>query len=274
MLAVFLFDKNGELFLTISMKYYLTHLYPKSMAIYGDYGNIIALRRRLTQIGFEVIVQNVEIGDSLPVQSDFYFIGGGADKDQYNVCQDLLSKSSRLKNDIEKGVCLFAICGGYQLLGKKFVGGDGTIIDGLDILPVFTKSLDTSVGSRSVGNIVVDCSIPELKGVKLVGFENHGGQTVFLNKNVKPLGKVLFGNGNNIDDNLEGCVYKNTIGCYLHGSCLPKNPKLRDYMIAKSLKAKSDFEGMDYSEKIIFPSVSDELATVVNKSLVTRFLKK
>jgi CobQ-like glutamine amidotransferase family enzyme len=69
----------------------------------------------------------------------------------------------------------------------------------------------------------------------LVGFENHSGRT-YLGQAVQPLGKTVVGAGNNGEDGTEGAVYKAAIGCYLHGSLLPKNPWLADRLLADALR--------------------------------------
>jgi len=264
------------------MKFFLTHLYPKEMNIYGDMGNIIALKYRLAKMGYDVVYQTLNQNSSLPSQTDFYFMGGGQDKEQEVIYQDLLSHKSQIDKDIQRGVGLLAICGGYQLLGKSFVTGNGNLVEGLNIFPVETKSPDSSVKSRCIGNLIVDCNIPEIKNTKIVGFENHGGQTYFLDldkmnetqKSAYSLGKVLLGFGNNSVEKLEGCVLNSAIGTYLHGSCLPKNPQLADWLIQKSLIAKAKYE-----ENVEFKSnsssnslINDEISLATQKSLIQRFL--
>jgi lipid II isoglutaminyl synthase (glutamine-hydrolysing) len=206
----------------------LVHLYAKEMSIYGDRGNLISMRDVLQYNGYQVDIYTCNIGDPLPDNADWYFVGGGADKDQYSVIQDLDTKSRQLLDDLESGTPMLAICGGYQLLGGSFVGGDGTIISGLNWFPITTIAPDSSVASRCVGNIVADSHLPGYPG-RLVGFENHGGQTHSTNQSFLALGTVLTGYGNNVLDKLEGCIKHNTIGCYLHGPCLAKNPILLQY---------------------------------------------
>jgi lipid II isoglutaminyl synthase (glutamine-hydrolysing) len=223
------------------MTFYITHLYPKEMSIYGDMGNILALSFRLKLMGLTPVYQTVGIGQELPNKTDFYFIGGGQDKEQLVIFKDLLSKKDKLITDIEKGMSLLAICGGYQLLGRKFLTGDGHQIEGIGLFPIETKAPDNSVKSRCIGDLVVECQIPELGGIKLVGFENHGGQTYFTQSNqAYPLGQVVVGFGNNATEKHEGCIYKHAVGTYLHGSCLPKNPELTDWLIASALHEKTD----------------------------------
>jgi lipid II isoglutaminyl synthase (glutamine-hydrolysing) len=267
----------------LHMKFFLTHLYPKEMNIYGDMGNIIVLKYRLQKMGYEVLYQTLNQNSELPAQTDLYFIGGGQDKEQEIIYQDLLAHKQFLEKDIQRGVGLLAICGGYQLLGKSFITGNGKVVEGLNIFPVETKSPDSTVKSRCIGNLIIQCHIPEIKNTKIVGFENHGGQTYFLEKNkfnklqelAYPLGKVLLGFGNNSVEKLEGCVLNSAIGTYLHGSCLPKNPQLADWLIYKSLLAKAKHEK---NEEILleldskFLNIDDKISLAVQESLIKRFL--
>jgi lipid II isoglutaminyl synthase (glutamine-hydrolysing) len=253
----------------MSNKFHITHLYPKEMSIYGDQGNVIAIQRMLDKLGWEWIYQTVEVGQKLPKFNDFIFIGGGQDQDQYSITDDLLTKKFELKKLVEDGVSLLAICGGYQLLGQEFIDAKGQEMEGLGIFPVKTKALNGSVKSRCVGNIVVDC---EFLRTKLVGFENHGGQTYFT-RLANPLGKVIVGFGNNFVEKTEGCVHKNAIGTYLHGSCLPKNPSLTMWFINQALELKKQKNqigyGLYYMVKKAEPDNS--IATHVNISLAKRF---
>jgi CobQ-like glutamine amidotransferase family enzyme len=73
----------------------------------------------------------------------------------------------------------------------------------------------------------------EGKKFRIVGFENHSGQTYL--GNIQPLGRVLAGQGNNGVDGLEGACYKNVFCSYLHGPLLPKNAGLTDHLITLAL---------------------------------------
>ena len=243
-------------------KFFITHLYPDQMSIYGDMGNIIAMRYRLEKYGFEVVYQTVAPGQDLPETTDWYFMGGGQDKEQEMIYKDLLLKKTRLVNDIENGVGLLSICGGYQLLGNQFITGNGVEVEGLGVFEVVTKAPGNSVKQRCIGNIVEECLIDELRGQALVGFENHGGQTE-LGVTAKPLGKVISGFGNTYDSGYEGCVYKNAVGTYLHGSCLPKNPQLTDWFIRRAIERKKLVVDM--------AKIDDTISTKTREYLELRF---
>jgi len=222
----------------------INHLYSNYLNIYGDLGNIIALKYRSESRNISVEVCQTEIGQEHIETADIYFLGGGQDLDQIRVFEDLLRHRSFIQSEVEKGKVFLLICGGYQLFGKFFLDAQGNLIKGLEILDIETKAPGEEVKSRCIGNIVVEMSSEFTKywdidtnfSKYLVGFENHGGQTFFVSKKVCPIGRVISGYGNNYFEKLEGGYYKNVIGSYCHGSLLPKNPHLADALIAKALR--------------------------------------
>ena len=234
----------------------ITHLYPQNMNLYGDLGNIITLKKRLEWRGYKITINNVEIGESINnLQTDIYFFGGGQDKDQVKVFKDLVkTKKHKLIEDIEKGIPLLAICGGYQLLGKYFLDSDGNKIEGIAIAEFETIAPSADMKQRAVGNLVTEILNPEIydhytKLRTLVGFENHSGRTRLNDlEKIKPLGKVLYGFGDNEDKISDGMIYKNVIGTYMHGSVLPKNPHLADFIIKKALEIKLNDQNTNLDE--------------------------
>lgn len=222
------------------MKLIIGYLYGDLMNIYGDTGNIIALKKRTQWRGIDVEVKNISTGGKLKKgETDIYFFGGGQDQAQGIVATDLVKsgKGKVIKSEVERGVPLLAICGGYQLLGEYYTPHKGPKLEGVGLFPTYTIASH----NRMIGNIVINVHSSQftvkLTNNYLVGFENHSGKT-YLRKVAKPLGKVISGFGNNGEDQTEGCVYKNAIGCYMHGSLLPKNPELADWLIQKALETK------------------------------------
>lgn len=210
-------------------------LYPQLMNIYGDIGNIIVLSKRCKWRGIKANIKYLNAGFSINEldNCDILFMGGAQDRQQKIVASDLKNKSNKLKAKIESGTPGLYVCGAYQFLGKYYIEADGTKIRGLGIFDLYTENPGEDV-KRLIGNVIIDS-----KFGKLIGFENHGGRT-HLEDNVKPLGKILKGFGNNGKDSFEGAIYKNSIGSYFHGPILPKNPKLADYLIKTALERKYD----------------------------------
>ena len=201
------------------MKLNILQFYPRVMNLYGDRGDVMALVYRARKRGIEVDVINVEIGSDVNLEdADIIFIGGAQDREQQMIYKDFIGRAREVTRAIETGKVCLAICGGYQLLGKYFDPVSGDRIEGIGALDLYTKG-----GSkRLIGNVVSESTIAQ--GETYVGFENHSGRTYLNkdNKEIKSLGKVITGFGNNGEDKSEGAVYKNTYGTYLHGAFLPK----------------------------------------------------
>lgn len=213
----------------------LGHLYPGEMNIYADRGNIAVLERRLGWRGMELEVTEIGIGDRIaPGAHDLFYLGGGQDRDQAVVAEDLATtKAQALLSAVADGAAGLCVCGGFQLAGHGYTGTDGSRMPGVGIL-----DLDTVAGpTRLIGNLVIEA---ELEGERrtVVGFENHAGRTR-LGPGSRPLGRVLHGHGNNGEDGLEGGVTGRVIGTYLHGPLLPKNPWLADTLIAWALEHRT-----------------------------------
>jgi CobQ-like glutamine amidotransferase family enzyme len=217
----------------------LGHLYPDQLNLYGDRGNILVLRRRCQQRGIELRVVGLGIGDALaPDEYDMLFIGGGQDKEQAPVAQDLYDlKGIGLWAAIEDDMPVLAVCGGFQLLAHYYRPANGPDMRGLGVFDAWTIHKGPRT-QRCIGDIAISWN-----GKTLVGFENHGGRT-YLGTS-KPLGKVLKGYGNNAEDATEGAIYRNTFGTYMHGSLLPKNPHFADYLISLALQRKYGVNGLE-----------------------------
>lgn len=239
------------------MKITIGYLYGDLMNIYGDTGNIIALKKRAQWRGIDVEVKNISVGDKLKKGAvDIFFFGGGQDQAQSIVASDLESsgKGKIIKSEVERGVPLLSICGGYQLLGEYYKPHKGPKLKGIGLFPAYTlASYD-----RMIGNLVIGSMFGTL-----VGFENHSGKT-YLKKEAIPLGMVVKGFGNNGKEKTEGCIYKNAIGCYMHGSLLPKDPKLADWLLKKALEVK-------YKKEITLEPLDDSLELQAHDTAVKRF---
>lgn len=213
--------------MTRTQKITILYLYPHEMNTYGDWGNVLVLQKRLEWRGYSVEVVEHRPGDDLKTKPNLLFFGGGQDSGQGLILQDLGRIADRLKAWIEAGLPVLAICGGYQLLGREFITHSGEELQGVGVLPVTTLA----ESGRLIGNVVLQSDVFG----EVVGFENHSGRTSFLHEEVVALGRVQSGGGNNGVDGKEGIIYKSTIGTYLHGPLLPKNPQVADWLIARAL---------------------------------------
>lgn len=215
----------------------ILQLYPNDMNIYGDNGNLLVLQRRLEWYGYTPNIVTYNVGDTLPKEVDIIIGGGGQDSGQEKIHADLLKIGPTLKDWAEAGVPMLMVCGLYQLFGKFFKTLDNKTLEGIGILDIQT----IGTNERLIGNIVTDSEFGDI-----IGYENHSGQT-FLGRGVQPFARTVKGAGNNSKDGHEGARYKNVIGTYLHGSILPKNPQLADFLIRTAVENR----GEEFSTDIV-----------------------
>ncbi len=207
----------------------IVQLYPDDMNIYGDWGNVLTVMKRAEWHGLMPTLVNYNVGDDFPMEADILIGGGGQDSGQLKVQADLQKIAPRLHDLAESDTPMLMICGLYQLFGRFFKTSKGEIIDGINIFHA-----ETHAGpERLIGNIVTTSD----EFGEIIGYENHSGQT-FIDSDMQPLGTVRRGAGNNGQDETEGCIYRNVIGTYLHGSLLPKNPAIADGLIEEAAKKK------------------------------------
>lgn len=218
------------------MELNICHLYPDILNLYGDRGNIITMKRRLEGRGIKVNIDECSIGQPLNADKyDIFFIGGGQDFEQEVLLRDLSSgKAQDIRTAVEEEKTFLAICGGYQILGEYYKTWDGVQLDFIGAIGVHT----IGAKERMIGNYMFRTT-PESGDTVVVGFENHSGKT-YLSEQVAPLGMMLSGNGNNGEDKTEGARYKNVFGTYSHGSLLPKNPVLCDFILQTALNHRYD----------------------------------
>lgn len=207
------------------MKLRICHLYGNLMNTYGDNGNLLMLQHRAKKLGYEVETTLISLEEDFNAEDfDIVMFGGGQDYEQTVVAKDLQNKKDALIQYIEDNGVVVAICGGFQLLGRYYVNASGERLNGISAIDVCTNG---QFPNRLIGDIEI---INEEFGETYLGYENHIGRT-YLGKNMKPLGKVVKGYGNNEEDHVEGCHYKNVFCSYFHGPILVRNQHLADRII-------------------------------------------
>lgn len=201
----------------------IVSLYPKDMNIYGDSGNVLTIQRRLALYGYDPRVHAYNQGDAWPEHVDMILGGGGQDTGQKKIIDDFFKRADLLRSLVADGTPMLMICGLYQLFGEYFETVDGSRLDGIGVIGAYTVGQEV----RMIGNLTEHST----DFGDIIGYENHSGQT-FLREGVQPLGTVdADSTGNNGEDHTEGARVNNVIGTYMHGSLLPKNPAIADFLI-------------------------------------------
>lgn len=210
----------------------IAHLFPDLLNLYGDGGNVRVLEQRLRWRGISVEVRRVHHGESIDLAGiDLVMMGGSPDREQRLASADLVAMRDDLRDYVEAGGPLLAICGSYQMLGREWLL-DGEQVEGLGIVDMTTRRPGTS-GDRLIDNIALRTPLADCP---VVGYENHAGRT-YLGQGVEPFGQVVSstGCGNNEETKQDGVRYRNLIGTYLHGPLLVKNPEVADWLLARAL---------------------------------------
>ena len=246
------------------MKLTIHHLYADMMNLYGDRGNVIAIKKRAEWRGIAVEVVDVRLKESIrPTSSaDLFLFGGGQDREQALLAEDLSgTKGADLRAIVEDGGVVLGVCGGYQLMGHHYKTSEGEKLPGVGIFDMHTRPRKPDE-TRLIGNVLARVRAPEDDVVReIAGFENHGGRTEL--GDVEPLGEVIMGYGNNGRDGTEGARKLNAYGTYLHGSLLPKNPWLTDQLLLNALRRVDENVELepldDAAERSAFESVVGRL---------------
>jgi CobQ-like glutamine amidotransferase family enzyme len=247
-------------------------LYPDLMSTYGDRGNIIALTKRCEWRGIDSRIVRIDQDTSeKEIRTiDLLFGGGAQDMEQDIVMRDLRGdKADTIKKHVEADKPALFVCGAPQLMGKYYEPAVGKRIEGLGIFDMVSENPGPK-HPRLIGNVVASVDWDALSvddqlitnHTQIVGFENHGGRTR-LGSKAKPFATTLKGFGNNGLDKTEGVVYKNAIGCYLHGPFLPKNPQVADFLIKRALEVK-------YKKTISLMPLDDSLEWRAHNAIVKR----
>jgi CobQ-like glutamine amidotransferase family enzyme len=243
------------------VKLTIHHLYADMMNLYGDRGNVISIKKRCEWRGIPVEVVDVGLGEGIkPTGCDLFLFGGGQDREQSLLVDDLSGKKGAdLRAIAEDGGVVLGVCGGYQMMGHYYETPEGEKLPGLGVFDLHTEPRKPNE-ERLIGNVLARVRGPEDDFWReIVGFENHGGRT-YLGDGVEPLGEVVVGFGNNGEDGTEGARRKNAYGTYLHGSLLPKNPWLTDQLILSALRRVDESFELepldDGAERVAFESVA------------------
>ena len=241
------------------MKMKICWMYHDLMDLYGDKGNIQVLKTRCLDRGIECVVDTCSLGEEKDLSEyDLLFIGGGADKEQAMLVDDLLSRKDNIQKAMDENTFVLLICGGYQMFGQYYIDGSGNKIEGLHFFDYYTEA---NKNERCIGNVLVETEI-DGQTYKIIGFENHGGHT----RNVSsPLGKVLVGHGNSFHNGFEGFYNGKVLGTYMHGPLLPKNADVADFVIKKALSKRY--------ENVELEALDDTLENKARQVMIERIMK-
>jgi len=237
----------------------ICYLYPDLLNLYGNWGNMSSLLKRCEWRQIDVEITAVHLGEFVDFEPvDIVYLGTGSEKECRLVLEDMAHHKQGLRQAIERGMVMLTVGSGIQLMGMYWVTDEGEKVSGLGLIDLYTRMTSKYL----VGDCVISMQLAGSE-VKIVGFENHNEHT-YLGPDLSPLGKVLYGHGNNGEDGMEGFRYKNVFGSNL-GPILPKNPMLADVLLGTALQNKKS--------PVKFLFLDDTLEKRAVQVMVERLLK-
>ena len=211
----------------------LLHLYHDIMNLYGDYANILAVRRILQKSGEEATVDRLSLGDEARLDDyDFIFIGSGTEKNQKVVLRDLMKYKAQFKDYIASDKPLLMTGNSFEMLGRSITDGDGNTYDGLAL---YDFTVTEERGKRYTSDIIATA---DFLTKPLVGFINKSSM---IRGVTSPMDTVTFGIGNNTEERTEGIRDKHFCGTHITGPVLEKNPHFLIH-IAEQILGRKPFD--------------------------------
>lgn len=205
----------------------IIHLFADLCNLYGDYGNVCALKRALENKGQNVEIEYQSIDDAIDISgADFVFIGSATERNQKVALEYLQGYKDNIKTALDNGTVILATGNSFEIFGQSVTDCDGVKHEGLSFFPY-----ETIEGKeRIVTDSLCDTS---LCGGDIIGFVNKASLTTGA---TSPLFDVKQGSGNGKDDSQEGVHYGNFYGTHLIGPVLIRNPQLCEYFADMLIK--------------------------------------
>ena len=240
------------------MELTILHLYPDCMSLYGEYANVMVLRRHLEVMGASVTVETALFEDAPGFQrADFIYMGAGTERTQKSALMALLPRKEELKAAVDWGAVLLFTGNAMELLGASITDVTGDAWPGLALAQFTTVETDKRVPEDVIAHTGL------LDG-PVVGFMNKCSVTKGV---ASPLFERLsLGLGNEEEGGPEGYVSGNVFATHLTGPVLVKNPDFVDFLVKRIFSVK----GWELPEKLPVLPYEREAYEVTRKELEAR----
>jgi len=212
------------------MELTILHLYPDCMSLYGEYANVMVLRRHLEAMGVSVAVETALFEDAPDFEhADFIYMGAGTERTQKAALTALLPHKAALEAAIGRGAVVLFTGNAMELLGASVTDAAGKVWPGLALAGFTTVETD----KREPGDAIAHTSLWESA---VVGFMNKCSVTKGVDA---PLfHRLALGFGNEAEKGPEGYVSGSVFATHLTGPVLVKNPDFTDFLIRRIFETK------------------------------------
>lgn len=210
------------------------YLYYDLLNLYGESGNIKALKKALENQGIRTTIHFLTLDDELDFDKyDLVYIGAGTEDNQKMILPHLLKYKDNIKKAIEAGKFYFITGNAINLFGQYIMYLNDKKIDTLAVFNYYSKEEPF----RMTGESIVKSNFIDQY---IIGFQN---QSTVIKENNHAMFEVIRGVGSYPKSKMEGIKYNNFYGTYLIGPILVRNPELLKYIVKKIIKTKyKDFK--------------------------------
>lgn len=208
----------------------MLHLFPELMSLYGEYANLVVLRRHLEQLGVTVTIHAVSCEDVPDASTaDMIYMGAGTERSQKYALSLLRPHAESLRSAAAEGTMLLFTGNAMETLGASITDAAGTRHEGLALASFTTTERE----QRDPGDVI---AVPTRWSDPVVGFMNkcsvtHGITTPLFSS-------LTLGFGNEERHGAEGYVDGSILATHITGPVLVKNPAFTDYVIAQLFAQK------------------------------------
>ena len=210
------------------------HLYYDLLNLYGEQGNILALKRAFKNQNVDIEVDYLSVQDKIDFKKyDLVYLGSGSTENLLIALEDIKRHKKELKKYIESKKVLLATGNSYLLFGQK--------INNLDALGIFDYYAASS-------EKMAHESLMELYQEKdVIGFQNR---EFMVNNKKNHLFKVKEGLCDNLKSEYEGYHEYNFYGTFVIGPLLIRNPHFTNILV-KEIMEKNNLIYHEYEDKIL-----------------------
>ena len=209
----------------------ILHLYPNLMNLYGDYGNVLVLKKHLEDLKYKVTIDEKTIENNFDINDyDFIYMGSGKESSASLALENLIKHKKQLQTAIKKNKVILFTGNALELLGNKYGKQKG--------LGIFDFDVELT-DKRYTGDVIVD---NEQVG-EVIGFINKCS----IIKNDLDTNKLFvyeFKDKNVVDNSLEGYRLNNMFATHIIGPVLAKNPSFINLIV--ELLVKGDYKEIEY----------------------------
>ena len=206
------------------MKIIIGYLYNDLLNLYGDEGNIKALKYHLEEQNVTVEIRYMSVKDEKKLDDvDFLYIGCGTEHNVMVALEDLKKDKSKIEEYLKSNKILLATGNSIEIFGNYIITNKK--IKALGVADYVCMHQDRIVKDvKAKTNLVED---------EIIGFENHGSNNISSNDDIFN----------------EGSFY----GTYIVGPLLVRNPKLCSKLVHKLIDSKDSnfkYKEEDYEFEI------------------------